>query len=558
MTRSSRWPGVLVAIAAGLVLADASIVTLGLPELLAELHTTVVGVAAVIGVYTAALCVTLLPAWRVAVRFGARTTGAGGLIVVAAASLACAVADGLPLLLGARAVQAAGGAAALMAAFALLHVEIRPRRQLWLAAAVLGSAIGPAVGGALTQLFDWRAIFIAQIPVALAGAVACVREPEPVLQIPPPGARSQLKLAPATALACVSAALTGVLLLLVLLLVAGWNIEPLAAAAVVTALPAGAVLGARVGRGGRVGAATRAAAGCCLVGGGVLALAWLPDAAAWWTIPPQLLAGVGMGMSLPALGGELLPERDGHEAALVMTIRHAGIVFALVLIAPIAAHRLTSSTDRAKLQGVALVLDAKLSPQDKLRVAPKLLSAVESQQPRRTLQRGVATQRRTFDGDQRSTFEALGARADDVLVAAIGSAFLPAFLIAGALALVGAAVLAASTRLSAGLAAAAVLAVAAPAAYAAIDAASGPKPVVIADPCKPRRLPDSGGVGGFVQDRVLQGLDAIACENGSSREAFVLALASSKEARSYERRYGVNPRTPGGLLTEARRLLGLD
>src|SRR6476659_7990109 len=108
MTHSGRWQSAILGIAAGLVLADASIVTLGLPELLAELHTTIVGVAAVIGVYTGVLCLTLLPASSVVARFGARATGAGGLLVVAAASLLCARANDLPLLLVARAVQAAG------------------------------------------------------------------------------------------------------------------------------------------------------------------------------------------------------------------------------------------------------------------------------------------------------------------------------------------------------------------------------------------------------------------------------------------------------------------
>src|SRR5207253_9359364 len=51
----------LLAVAAGLALADASIVTLALPRLLSELHATVEGVAAVIGVYTVVLAAALLP-----------------------------------------------------------------------------------------------------------------------------------------------------------------------------------------------------------------------------------------------------------------------------------------------------------------------------------------------------------------------------------------------------------------------------------------------------------------------------------------------------------------
>ena len=61
----------LIAIAAGLALADASVVTLALPDLLVDLHTTVEGVAAVIGVYTIVLAITLIPAER-AIRGSAR------------------------------------------------------------------------------------------------------------------------------------------------------------------------------------------------------------------------------------------------------------------------------------------------------------------------------------------------------------------------------------------------------------------------------------------------------------------------------------------------------
>ena len=66
-----------------------------------------------------------------------------------------------------RALQALGAAAALVAGFALLRGG-----RLWIAAAVFGTAVGPALGGALTQAFDWRAIFVFQVPVGLVAAAA--------------------------------------------------------------------------------------------------------------------------------------------------------------------------------------------------------------------------------------------------------------------------------------------------------------------------------------------------------------------------------------------------
>ncbi len=548
-----RWKSILLAVAAGLALADASIVTLALPELLTEFNTTIQGVAAVIAVYTVVLCVTLLPAWALAQRVGYRTVGIGGFLLFAAASAVCAQAGSLDVLLIGRGIQAIGGAAGLVAAFALLHTGDRPQRKLWLYAIVLSTAVGPALGGALTQLFDWRAIFIAQVPIALVGVIACAFE-EPVAAEPAMAQRPRLARGPAGALACVSAALTGVLFLLILLLVAGWNIEPIEAAAVVTTLPIGALIGARINDGGP---ALRAGAGCLLVGGGVLALAWLPDANVLWTIPPQLVAGIGMGLSLPALGGELLPEHTARDAAMLLTIRHAGIALALVLIAPIAAHQLDTAIAKVQLQGVAVVLDAKLQPQDKIRLAPKLLATVDTQQPRNALKQAIAKERGSFTGDDLGAYDAMGERADNIIVAAAGSAFLPAFLIAGALALIGALFLAARMAWSGGLATALACAVLTPGVYALAHAAFAPAAVNIADPCKPRSRPHAGGITGFVQDQALHGLDEIACKNGSSREELVLALADSAEAKAYKKKYGINPRSTAGLIDQALGLLGI-
>ena len=167
--RSSRW---IVTASAGLVLADASIVTLALPELLKALDTSVEGVAAVIAVYTLVLALALLPAEAVRERWGSARAGSAGFAAFALASAICAAAGSLELLLAARALQAAGGALGLVAAFALIDGGSGPGRRHWLGAAVFASAVGPALGGALTQAFDWRAIFVVQVPIAVAGALA--------------------------------------------------------------------------------------------------------------------------------------------------------------------------------------------------------------------------------------------------------------------------------------------------------------------------------------------------------------------------------------------------
>src|SRR4051812_46777852 len=206
MARATR---PLLAAGVALALADASVVTLALPPLLHELDTTVEGVAAVIGVYTLVVAAALIPAEMLRRRAGTATLGVAGFALFAAAGIGCGAANDLTILLVARAFQAAGASAALVAGFDAIGASRAHPSRLWTAASVFGIAIGPALGGAITQLLDWRAIFLAQAPIAAAAAVASVRgrsqAPRDVAETTRPG---RLDPAPAIALALISAALT--------------------------------------------------------------------------------------------------------------------------------------------------------------------------------------------------------------------------------------------------------------------------------------------------------------------------------------------------------------
>ena len=634
----------LIALAAGLALADASIVTLALPPILVDLDTTVKGVAAVVGIYTAVLTAALMPAAWLERRVPPRTAGAAGLAAFAFAGAMCGTVDDLTTLLIWRALQAAGAALALVAAFSVLGPGLAWRR-----AALLGAAVGPALGGALTQLYDWRAIFLFQAPVAGLAAVAFLVAPRrsvaaagaagaspadvtprgtgtgsppadvaargsgtgspppdvttrgtdagslwrsggrpegerangevptrglagaaggraPGVEHVAPGARPRAPGEPGVewrggpaarpplslpralvALAAVSAALTGVLFLVVLLLVAGWSLEPLAAAAVVSILPVAALAGSRIGG----PAAVRAAAGCSLVAGGVLACAWLPGASVGWVVVPRAVAGTGMGLSLGALAGELLPERTPREAAGVLTVRHAGITLVLLLLAPITSAQLDRAVDTTRERGVALLLDAKLPPLDKLELAGPLVSQLDPVDPRDGLRRALAAGARRFNDDpeQRRVYARVRVRADEALVGGIDGAFRLAFLICGGFALVGTLAAMPRGRRGVGVVAAATAgALLVPLATAAAYRQYAPEPIRIADPCKHRTLPGTGGIDGLLQDAALAALDRAACRFGTSREELALALADPTAARKYKQEHGVDPRSAGGIL----------
>ena len=71
-------------------------------------------------------------------------------------------------------MQAIGGALAVTAALELLPVTVGSERRatvVWATAGATGAALGPAVGGILTQLVSWQSIFLIQVPLALAAAV---------------------------------------------------------------------------------------------------------------------------------------------------------------------------------------------------------------------------------------------------------------------------------------------------------------------------------------------------------------------------------------------------
>ena len=493
----------------------------------------------------------------------------------AAASLGCGLAESIDALLVLRGVQAAGGAALLVGAFALLDAGGAGRRA-WTATAIFGFAAGPALGGALTQALDWRAIFLVQAPLAAAAAFAAWRaapagaatESSRAAEWLPPTESSRAPegspptraaasgesspapaswpLGPAFALALVSAALVGVLFLLVLLLVTGWSITPLGAAVTVSVLPAAALAAARIPGPAR----TRAAAGALLVAGGVLALASLPGASPWWTVPPQLMAGAGLGLALPALAGGLLPEDTPEQSAWLLSLRHAGITAALIILAPVAAAQLDDAVAQTRLEGTALVLDARLPPLEKISLAGTLVGDIDPVDPRGKLHASLDRARPGID--DKAAFDDLARRADEALVAGVQDAFALAIAICGGLALLGAlALLPWDRRVLAAGAAALVLAGGARLAQPRLE----PEPVEIADPCGPRELPSTGGIEGALQDAALLALDRAACRFGSSREELALALVDDDARDDYRREYGVDPRSVGGLLGGAPRTL---
>ncbi len=379
-----------LALAVGLVLADSSIVVLALPEIYRELDTSVAGVTWVLISFNLVMALVAVPAAHLARRFGPGRTGAVGLAVFAGASLACGLSAELGTLIAARCVQALGGAAAVTAALELLPATTGSERRavaLWATAGATGAALGPALGGLLTELVSWQSIFLFQVPVAIvAGApILAVARHEAETGILAAELRSTGRphLLANLALAMVSAAIAAALFLLVLLLIEGWRLTPIGAAIVVSVMPLAAFFGSRIGP-QVAGARARAAAGAILVSGGLGGLALLPKAEVALTLPPQLLVGVGLSLVLSALTETALAGRapQAIHGGWTISARHAGVVIGLLAVTPIFTSDIGEQRRDAIDAGTAVVLDSPVSPLLKLELAQRIEDQLDDERGR--------------------------------------------------------------------------------------------------------------------------------------------------------------------------------
>ncbi|HUF01204.1 MAG TPA: MFS transporter [Gaiellaceae bacterium] len=420
----------LLGLAIGLALADSSIVTLALPEILRQFDVEITTVAWVLTSYNLVLAVAAVPAAYLA-RRRPRPVFVAGAIVFSLSSLACGLALSFETLVGARCVQAVGGALVVTAALDLLSQtsgsDARAAR-IWVSAGVLGAALGPAAGGILTELVGWESIFLVQVPLALA-TLAVARS---VAASPVPRPAGRPHVAPNLALLLLSGGLVAALFLVVLLLVDGWGMSPAEAGLVVTVMPVAAIATARVARRAASGP-TWVAAGVVLVGGGLAGLALLPRSGWAWTVAPQLLVGAGIGLALLGLTERAVAGRADQvvHGGWTLAARHAGVVLGLLLLAPVLTSALEHNEDDALRAGAASVLDSRIPPLDKLGVAQDVLEQVEAAGASRRPNLAAAFEGRPETEEYRSLLSELG----DELDRAVTNAFSGPFLLAAALAL---------------------------------------------------------------------------------------------------------------------------
>ncbi|GAB3838744.1 MFS transporter [Dactylosporangium cerinum] len=172
-----KWlPLLAVSLSTFMLLVDLTIVSIAAPDLARELHSSFAALQWTVDLYVLVLAALLMAAGSLSDRLGHRRVFIAGLVVFAAASLACGLAPGIGTLIAARGVQGAGAAAMYATNAALLGTVYTGRDRsiafgVWGAANGAAAAAGPILGGFLTEHVGWRSIFLVNLPVAVIAAV---------------------------------------------------------------------------------------------------------------------------------------------------------------------------------------------------------------------------------------------------------------------------------------------------------------------------------------------------------------------------------------------------
>lgn len=153
---------------------DVTVVNVAFPDLHASFAGTALGdLSWVVSIYAVLFAALLTPAGRLADVIGRRRVFVAGLSTFTAASVVCAVAPNVGLLVAARALQGAGAAIMIPAGLGLVLIAAAPERRaaavgLWGASASLAAAAGPSLGGVLVDAWGWRAVFVINVPIGIA------------------------------------------------------------------------------------------------------------------------------------------------------------------------------------------------------------------------------------------------------------------------------------------------------------------------------------------------------------------------------------------------------
>jgi EmrB/QacA subfamily drug resistance transporter len=179
MTGENRRWWTLAAVAVGLfmIMLDNTVVNVALPSIQRDLGARLPELEWIVSGYALSFAALILTGGKLADLLGRRRIFVSGLAVFTGSSLACALAPSAGFLIGARVVQGAGAALMNPATLSIITAAFPPRQRgtaigIWAGVAAMALAIGPLVGGLLTEHVGWSSIFVINVPIGVVAIAA--------------------------------------------------------------------------------------------------------------------------------------------------------------------------------------------------------------------------------------------------------------------------------------------------------------------------------------------------------------------------------------------------
>jgi EmrB/QacA subfamily drug resistance transporter len=182
-TPIGRWILVATVLGSGIAMLDGTVVNVALPAIGEDFGAGVAGLQWVVTAYLLTLASLILLGGSLGDRFGRRRVFSIGVVWFTIASVGCAAAPTLGVLIAARAVQGVGGALLVPGSLAIIEASFHPDDRgraigAWSGLGGAASAIGPFLGGYLVTAASWRLVFLINVPLAAGVLVAARHVPE--------------------------------------------------------------------------------------------------------------------------------------------------------------------------------------------------------------------------------------------------------------------------------------------------------------------------------------------------------------------------------------------